>query len=66
MIEVRFLKSYIASRGPGISGVKGSVQTMRMNDSVEGLISAGVLELVKAEPAAKRTKATGKKGGETS
>ena len=62
MVEVKFLKSYSASRGPSIYGSKGQVKNVRMSDQLQALLDSGVCELCKAAPAAKREKAVKKKG----
>ena len=62
MVEVKFNANYIASRGPGIAGVEGSVQTLRMSPSLKALIDKGTLELVGKPKAATRSKATKKTG----
>ena len=66
MVKIKFKKSYIASRGYGYAGVEGAIQEHRMTDSLQELIDRGIVEIIKATPAATRKKATGKKGAETS
>lgn len=66
MVKVKFNKNYIASRGPGIVGHEGQERSYRMTDELKALIDEGVCDLVKETKAAKRKKAAGKKGGETS
>jgi hypothetical protein len=66
MVKVKFTKNYIASRGPGISGRKDDEKEYRMTDALQARIDDGTLKLVKGKPAAKREKATGKKGAESS
>lgn len=66
MVQVKFKKNYIASRGPGIAGVKGQICSYRMTDALQALLDSGVVELVKKAPAEKREKATRKKAVEKS
>lgn len=64
-VEVTFEKTYISSRGPGIAGVKGSTHSFPVTDALTECINAGICTPVKGD-AAKRSKATGKKGAEKS
>lgn len=63
-VTVKFIKSYVASRGAGISGRKGQTRTFATSDDLDALIKNGICEKVKDafEPkktvAKKRTKAT--------
>lgn len=59
-VTVKFTKNYIASRGPGITGAKGSERSFRMTASLQALLDDGTVELVKGTPASKRSKATKK------
>lgn len=65
-VTVKFTKNYIASRGPGIAGAKGTERSYRMTDALQILLDDGTLELVKKTPAATRKKATGKVTAEKS
>lgn len=59
-VTVKFSRNYIAARGPGITGAKGTEHTFRMTSSLQALLDDGTVELVKGTPAAKRSKATRK------
>lgn len=60
MVTVKFLHSYIASRGYGYNGVKGAEKQYEMNDGLKDLIDRNIVEVVKSTPAQRRTKATKK------
>ena len=64
MVKVRFKHNYIASRGPGIAGVKNQEREYEMTPALQKCIDEGICELVKAPKAENRKKATGKKGAE--
>ena len=64
VVEVEFQQDYIASRGPGISGAKGTIKSFRMSPALQSLLDEGVVKLVKGG-AKKRETATAK-NGETS
>ena len=61
-VKVKFNKNYIASRGPGIAGVKGSEHEFRMTEALQALIGDGTVELVSGPKAATRKKAKKKTG----
>lgn len=62
-ITVEFLKDYVASRGPSISGQKGDTRTFRATPELVKLADeeregGAVLKIVKKSTAAQRAKAT--------
>lgn len=60
-VTVKFNKSYIAARGPGIAGAKGDEKHYRMTTDLKLLIDDETVSVVKSAPAAKRETATKKK-----
>ena len=60
-VQVKFLKNYSATRGPGITGAKDSVRSFRMTDALIALIDNETVELVRETKAEKRETATDKK-----
>lgn len=53
-VVVKFKKSYIASRGPGISGQKGDEKQYPMSDALQQCCDDGICEVVREVKAAKR------------
>lgn len=61
-VEVKFNKTYVASRGNSISGAKGEVKFFPESDDLDELIKKKVLEQIKVHKPGKkkRTPAAGR------
>ncbi len=59
-VEVQFHKSYVASRGAGISGGKGQKRTYPWTPQLKALCDDGICSIVREVSAKKRETATRK------
>lgn len=59
-VVVKFHKDYVAARGAGIAGAKGSERTLAMSDDLRKLVETGVVSVVRKVPAKRRETATNK------